>query len=131
MSMKILLSTIILIFSLIISIVLIKQYRAPTLSKTTATAETTIQNPVSTPATNIATSPVVSETAVHETAQAVAHSIKKVNNLADLNVKKLISVTSSQGLSPKALKSALNAYSWALKHGKLGSNKDVLTVVDF
>jgi len=55
----------------------------------------------------------------------------KNNKVAGLDVKKLIAVTSSQGLQPKALKSALNAYTWALNNGKLGSNKDILTVVDF
>jgi hypothetical protein len=38
-------------------------------------------------------------------------------------------INNSYGLNPKALKSALNAYQWALKHGKV-KNQRVITVVD-
>lgn len=58
-------------------------------------------------------------------------SFANANPLANINVSKLIQVTSADGLKPKAMKAALNAYAWADKHGKLGNNKSTLTVVDF
>ena len=58
-------------------------------------------------------------------------SKKQDNKESSINISKLISVTSDDGLKPQTLKAALDAYSWALSHTKLGSNKDVLTVVDF
>lgn len=51
--------------------------------------------------------------------------------LARFNVPRLMRTAKANGLNPKALKAALNAYSWAYDHGKLGSNKNTLTVVDF
>lgn len=53
------------------------------------------------------------------------------SGLAGINVAKLISVAASDGLNPTVLKAALNSYAWANTHGKLGVNKDTLTVVDF
>lgn len=53
------------------------------------------------------------------------------NQIAGIDIKKLITTTSAQGLQPKALKAALNAYFWARDHNKLGQNKNILTVVDF
>jgi len=58
-------------------------------------------------------------------------STKRENKESPVNIAKLISVTSNDGLIPQTLKAALGAYSWALSHEKLGRNKDVLTVVDF
>ena len=40
-------------------------------------------------------------------------------------------VAAASGLQPKAMKAALNSYSWAYKHHKLGKNRNTLTVVDF
>ncbi|OGT57724.1 MAG: hypothetical protein A3F14_04965 [Gammaproteobacteria bacterium RIFCSPHIGHO2_12_FULL_43_28] len=59
------------------------------------------------------------------------HDKFKGSQVAGVNVSVLMSVASAQGLKPKALKTALNAYSWARNHGKLGNNKNTLTVVDF
>ncbi len=60
-----------------------------------------------------------------------ANTRSQSSALANINVKKLVKVTASDGLKPKAMKAALNAYAWAREHNKLGSNKDTLTVVDF
>lgn len=49
----------------------------------------------------------------------------------NIDLAKLIKATSAKGLKPEALKATLNAYTWALKHDKLGPNKDTLTVIDF
>ncbi len=54
-----------------------------------------------------------------------------INGLPGLNVSSLVHVASANGLKPTALKAALNAYSWAYQHHKLGANKSTLTVVDF
>ncbi len=53
------------------------------------------------------------------------------NENTKIDLPKLIKATSAKGLNPKALKATLNAYSWALKHNKLGQNKKTLTVIDF
>jgi hypothetical protein len=58
-------------------------------------------------------------------------SFAQSNALANLNIDKLVAVTSADGLQPKALKASLNAYAWARDHHKLGHNKNILTVVDF
>lgn len=55
----------------------------------------------------------------------------KSKALTGIDIKKLTTVAESQGIKPKALKAALNSYVWASEHGKLGSNKRMLTVVDF
>lgn len=65
------------------------------------------------------------------TIPSFAHSEIHSNALKNINIDKLTNVTSSKGLNSKVLKSALNAYAWAYEHGKLGSNKNILTVVDF
>ena len=52
-------------------------------------------------------------------------------NQSNSNLQKLFKVASADGLKPHVLKEALNAYSWALKHHKLGTNKNMLTIVDF
>lgn len=57
--------------------------------------------------------------------------VQPESDIAGVDVSQLLSTASDDGLNPKVLKSALNAYSWAKDHGKLGKNKDVLTVVDF
>ncbi len=62
---------------------------------------------------------------------ALANPQLESQALAGINVPKLIQVTSKDGLQPKALKAALNAYAWAVEHHKLGANKNTLTVVDF
>ncbi len=136
--MKILLATIIFIFSLFVSILLIQQYRAPSQSKTTSSIAETATKVASTSigvSTSTATTiPAPNAATIQSTSLTVIHATtKKQNNnkVAGVDVNKLVSVTSSQGLKPKALKSALNAYAWALNHGKLGVNKDTLTVVDF
>ncbi len=56
---------------------------------------------------------------------------KSAAGLEGLDVPKLIKVAQADGLQPKALKAALNAYSWAYQHNKLGENKHTMTVVDF
>lgn len=53
------------------------------------------------------------------------------NQSHTLNYPKLQAVTSADGLSPAALKTALSAYNWARLHHKLGRNKSILTVVNF
>lgn len=70
------------------------------------------------------------KTPTHSTVKS-QHIVHKASNLSGINVNKLVSAASAEGLQPKALKSALNAYTWALNHGKLGYNKETLTVVDF
>ncbi len=58
---------------------------------------------------------------------SLAHA-KPQNNI---NRQKLDKMASADGLRPSVLNAALNAYNWALKNHKLGSNKDTLTIVDF
>lgn len=128
--MKILLSiisTVIVLFSAFTSIILIKQYRATVWdAQTPAIALPSVQAHI----------PAYTPASAH-LAMQLQQAMKPGSpdtypeNVAGLNVKKLMITASNQGLSPKALKSALNAYSWAKDHNKLGSNKDVLTVVDF
>lgn len=48
-----------------------------------------------------------------------------------LDVHQLDQAALKSGLNPMALNASLNAYSWALKHHKLGKNKNILTVVNF
>jgi hypothetical protein len=61
-----------------------------------------------------------------------AHAtVDKNEPVANVNVPELIKVAQADGLNPKALKAALNAYEWAQENDKLGENKDILTVVDF
>jgi hypothetical protein len=58
-------------------------------------------------------------------------AIFKNDPVTTVNVPQLVKVAVADGLNPKALKAALNAYIWAQDHDKLGENKDILTVVDF
>jgi hypothetical protein len=76
-------------------------------------------------------SPIISPAPTPLSEKKTTAKIDKIDKIANINVNKLIAAASSQGLKPKPLKAALNAYSWALDHEKLGSNKDILTVVDF
>lgn len=125
--MKILLSiisTVIVLFSAFTSVVLIQQYRATIWDE---------QTPVIALPSIQAHIPAYTSASAH-LAMKLQQAMKpgsSQENVPGLNVKKLIITAASQGLSPKALKAALNAYSWAKTHNKLGSNKDILTVVDF
>jgi len=57
---------------------------------------------------------------------------RPTNNVqTDINIQKLTQVASHHGLNPRTLKAALNAYEWAYDHHELGSNKQILTIVDF
>jgi len=125
--MKALLTTIIIIISVTTSFVLIKRYRTPNVNTTTmvAPADATPMKPI-----NVAKITRTIDLSSHPSQLAQIDEPKK-QQIAGLDVSKLISVASSQGLKPKALKSALNAYSWALNHHKLGKNKEIITVVDF
>lgn len=127
--MKALLTTIIIIISVTTSFVLIKRYRTPNVNTTTmiasADADATPMKPI-----NVAKITSIIDLSSHPS-QLAQDDEPKRQQIAGLDVSKLISVASSQGLKPKALKSALNAYSWALNHHKLGKNKEIMTVVDF
>lgn len=82
------------------------------------TEQTVVKTAVATPPSTPAATPNLHEASVS-------------GPLADINVSKLISVAAADGLKPKALKAALNSYAWAREHGKVGSNQNTLTVVDF
>lgn len=129
--MKTLLTIIILILITTFSLLLIKEYGVRETPPITAVINVTKSTSV--------TKPAPTDTKTDERSTAVENddadeetTAQEKNSLIDgLDVDKLVMVASSQGLKPKALKSALNAYVWALDNGKLGKNKGTLTVVDF
>lgn len=153
--MKAVLTSIFFLFIIFILILFVKPYLAPEVKTIISMPEVqnTISVPVAIPETkNITTptpdptpevkTPALTPAAITSTSDSTTqpvitkhhnktHDKTKKAKIANLNVSKLVSVAASQGLKPKALKSALNAYSWALQNGKLGSNKEILTVVDF
>jgi hypothetical protein len=114
---------------LVFSLLLIKQYG--TLSLNEVVVKKTKKISISTPPTISSFSNVKRNHFIENKTVSIPPLHKHYDVKTNLDLNKLISVTSSQGLQPKALKSALNAYLWALNHGKLGSNKDILTVIDF
>lgn len=122
--------SLIFVFTVFISVILTKQYRSHAANQMNASVTT-----IHTKQTEIQNAVTTTEKKAVETAQKIQANPGKNNNentqIAGVNVKKMIAVASSQGLQPKALKSALNAYAWAKDHKKLGSNKNIITVVDF
>jgi len=124
--MRALLTSILLISTTFIALLWVKPYFSS--AKNSSVSAVTTNSPASVVTKNSSASVVENSSP----STAIAHYVvKKSSKVADVDVNKLISVASSEGLKPKALKAALNAYSWALHHGKLGSNKNTLTVVDF
>ncbi len=65
------------------------------------------------------------------TTSLFANTVVQKNAMSGLDVAKLKKVASADGLKPQVLDAALNAYTWANQHHKLGDNKNTLTVVDF